>query len=385
MSFSYLVWSGLRRRPLRSILNGLAIALAFLMFGMMHGLVASVDTTIANLSDLRIHVVGRASDEVRLPLAYLQRIASIKGVVGAMPIDWLGAYYQDMSQTFSISGTDLRAFLAAYPEMDLADDEREALLNARDGITIGAKIAARLHLKVGDVLPMISVAWTNTDGSKVWPFRVLSIHNTDPDSDQVFADRAYFHYSYLDEGRTEMKGTTARFIAAIDPSSNLDDVTARIDDEFANSAFETRSMSEKQYIAQGIQAVGNLSLFVNSILASVLFSLMFLTGTTMLQSVKERIPEFGVLKSLGYTDGAVFRIVLIESASLSLISAVVGLLLAGWVFPGIFPVIGFQSLPLPVVIYLQGLGLALGLALAVAAWPAWRARRLPIVEAIRGR
>jgi putative ABC transport system permease protein len=144
-------------------------------------------------------------------------------------------------------------------------------------------------------------------------------------------------------------------------------------------------MSEKQYIAQGIQAVGNLSLFVNSILASVLFSLMFLTGTTMLQSVKERIPEFGVLKSLGYTDGAVFRIVLIESATLSLISAVVGLLLAGWVFPGIFPVIGFQSLPLPVVIYLQGLGLALGLALAVAAWPAWRARRLPIVEAIRGR
>lgn len=385
MSFSYLVWSGLRRRPLRSILNGLAIALAFLMFGMMHGLVASVDTTIANLSDLRIHVVGRASDEVRLPLAYLQRIASIEGVVDAMPIDWLGAYYQDMSQTFPISGTDLSAFLAAYPEMDLADDQREALLETRDGITIGAKIAARFGLKLGDVLPMKSVVWTNADGSKNWPFRVVSIHNTDPDSDQVFADRAYFHYRYLDDGRVEQKGTTARFIAAIDPSSNLDDVSARIDAEFANSSYETRSMSEKQYIAQGIQAVGNLSLFVNSILASVLFSLMFLTGTTMLQSVKERIPEFGVLKSLGYTDGAVFRIVLIESAMLSLGSAVVGLLLAGWVFPGIFPVIGFQSLPMPAIIYLQGLGLALGLALVVAAWPAWRARRLPIVEAIGGR
>ena len=385
MTFSHLIWAGLRRRPVRSILNGLAIAVAFLLFGMMHGVVASLDTTIANLSDSRIHVVGRASDQVRLPLAYRQRIASIEGVTSAMPIDWLGAYYQDNTQWFPILGTDLDAFLAAFPEIDLPSDEREALLRTRDGITIGAKIAARFNLEIGDTLPMTSVAWTNADGTKNWPFKIVGIHNTDPNSDQVFADRAYFHFAYLDEGRLEEKGTTSRFIATIDDASDLDDVGTRIDDAFANSSYETKSMSEKQFIAQGIQQLGNLSLFVDSILGSVLFALMFMTSTTMIQSVRERTPEFGVLKSLGFTDGAVFRIVLGESVVLSLVSAAVGLALAGRVFPAVLQTIGMQSLPLPASIYIEGSGAALVIALVVAAWPAWRARRVTIVEAIGGR
>ena len=384
MTFFHLIWAGLRRRPARSILNGFAIAVAFLLFGMMHGVVASLDTTIANLSDSRIHVVGRASDEVRLPLAYRQRIASIKGVTSAMPIDWLGAYYQNNTQWFPILGTDLDAFLPAYPEIDLPNDQREALLATRDGITIGAKIATRYNLKLGDTLPMTSVAWTNADGTKNWPFKIVAIHNTNPNSDQVFADRAYFHYVYLDDGRVEDKGTTSRFIATIDDASDLDDVGKRIDDAFANSAYETKSMSEKQFIAQGIQELGNLSLFVDSILGAVVFALMFMTSTTMIQSARERIPEFGVLKSLGFTDGAVFRIVLIESVLLCLVSAAAGLALAGRAFPAVLRTIGMQSLPLPPDIYVEGFGVALVIAFLVAAWPAWRARRLSIVEAIGG-
>ena len=385
MTFSHLIWAGLRRRPVRSVLNGLAIAVAFLLFGMMHGVVASLDTTIANLSDSRIHVVGRASDAVRLPLAYRQRIESIKGVTTVTPIDWLGGYYQNNTQWFPILGTDLRAFLAAYPEIDLPEAQREALLATRDGVTVGAKIAERFQLKLGDVLPMTSVVWTNADGTKNWPFRVVGIHNDEPGSDQVFADRAYFHFEYLAEARIEEKGTTSRFIAAIDDASHLQDIGGRIDDAFANSSYETKSMSEKQFVAQDVQRFGNLSLFVNSILGAVLFALMFMTSTTMIQSVRERIPEIGVLKSLGFTDGAVFRIVLAESVVLSLAAAGVGLALAGRVFPSVLEGIGVQSLPLPADIYLEGFGLAFVMALAVAAWPAWRARRLTIVEAIGGR
>jgi putative ABC transport system permease protein len=385
MTYSYLILAGLRRRPIRTALNGLAIAVAFLLFGMMQGVIASIDTTIADLSDSRIHIVARASDAERLPLAYRQRIESIAGVNSVMPIDWLGGYYQNMSQTFPILGTDLRPFLGAFPEIDLPDDQRDALLRTRDGITVGAKIAARFHLKLGDTLPMQSIAWTNADGSKLWPFRIVAIHNTEPASDQVFADRAYFHYQYLDGGRVEAKGTTSRFIAAIDDAADPDDVMLRIDNEFQNSAYETTSMSEKQFIAQGIQELGNLSLFVDSILGSVAFALAFLTGTTMIQSVRERTPEFGVLKAIGFTDGNVFRIVLLESIVLSVISTGVGLALAGRVFPVVLQTIGMQSLPLPASLYVEGVALALALAFAVAAWPAWRARRLTIVAAISGR
>ena len=385
MKHASLIWAGLRRRPVRSILNAIAIAVAFLLFGMMHGVVTSLDTTIANLSDSRIHIVGRASDDVRLPLAYRQRIESIQGVTSAAPIDWPGAYYQNDTQWFPMSGTDLPVFLTAYPEIDLPNEQREALLRTRDGITVGAKIAARFNLKLGDTLPMTSIAWTNADGTQNWPFKIVAIHNTDANSNQVFAGRAYFHFVYLDDGRIEEKGTTSRFVATIDGANDLDDVGKRIDDASANSSYETKSMSEKQFIAQGIQQLGNLSLFVNSILGSVVFALMFMTSTTMLQSVRERIPEFGILKSPGFTDGALFRIVFAESVVLNLVSAAVGLTLAGRAFPAVLEMIQIQSLPLPANIYVEGLGLAFVLALAVAAWPAWRARRLTIVDAIGGR
>ena len=385
MTYSHLIVAGLRRRPVRTALIALAMIVAFLLYGMMHGVVSSLDDAIANLSETRVHVTSRASTAERLPLAHVSRIAAVDGVTAAMPIDWFGGFYQDLSQTFALSGTDLEAFLPIYPEITLSADQRDALMRTRSGVTLGAKIATRYGLQIGDRLPMQSVVWTNADGSKTWVFDIVAIHNTVAGDDEVFADRAYFHFAYLDEARLEERGTTGRFIASLEDPTRVDSVLRDIDAVFMNSAFETRSLNEKQFFAAGLRELGSLNVFVNAILGAVLFTLLFMTGTSMLQSVRERIPELAVLRSIGFTDRSVFALLLAESLSLSLTAGAIGLGLAAWVFPSVLTNMGFQTLPLPPAVYSRGLLIAIALGVAVTAWPAWRAQRLPIVDALTRR
>ncbi len=75
------------------------------------------------------------------------------------------------------------------------------------------------------------------------------------------------------------------------------------------------------------------------------FTLLFLTGNTMMQSVRERIPELAVLKTLGFTDTGVQLLVLGESLLLCVFAAAIGLGLAAAIFPGLKDFIGVASLP----------------------------------------
>jgi putative ABC transport system permease protein len=116
-----------------------------------------------------------------------------------------------------------------------------------------------------------------------------------------------------------------------------------------------------------------------------LFTLLFLAGNTMSQSVRDRLPEWGVLKALGYTDGTVWLLVVLESAVLTLIAAAIGLAVAASIFPTVFKSLGTGPIALPWRVHAVGLGVALLLALVSASIPASRARRLTVSEAPAGR
>jgi putative ABC transport system permease protein len=139
------------------------------------------------------------------------------------------------------------------------------------------------------------------------------------------------------------------------------------------------------FVVAQIQQVGDVRLFVNAIVGAVMFTLLFLTGSTMMQSVRDRFVELGVLKALGFTDAMVFATVVLESLVLCLAAAVLGLAVTAAVFPGLFDALGVGAVPLPPSVWLSGLGTATALALLVAIWPAWRARTLSIAEVLGGR
>ena len=100
-------------------------------------------------------------------------------------------------------------------------------------------------------------------------------------------------------------------------------ISAQIDKLFENSPDETQTQTENAQ-AQ-LKQIGDIGFMVNAIVGAVMFTLLFLTGNTMMQSVRERIPELAVLKTLGFTGGTISALVLIESVLLCLFAAALGL------------------------------------------------------------
>jgi putative ABC transport system permease protein len=353
----------------------------------MHGTMASMDAAIDNFSEQRIMVSSRASSMETLPIAHRGRIESLDEVAAISPTEYFSGFYQEPSQSFGIAAVDLVPFLALYPEVVVPEDQLQTLLRTPTGISVGAVLAQRYGWALGDRIPLISRRWTNTDGSRNWTFEIIAIHNGGilDAKQEFFAERAYIHYEYLDSARAEMKGTTLRLVAGLEESADVEETTKRIDALFENSSNETHSLSEKQLVSSFMGEMGNMAQFVNAILGAVLFTLLFMTATTMGQSVRERIPELGVLRSIGFTDQTVFALVLFESLMLSIVASAIGLVVAGGAFPVIFEMLGSPPFPMPPDVYVTGLGIAVVLAAVVAAGPAWRARRLSIAEAISGR
>jgi len=159
---------------------------------------------------------------------------------------------------------------------------------------------------------------------------------------------------------------------------------AAIDALFANSSDETQTQNEAEYAQAQLRQIGDIGAMVNAIVGAVLFTLLFLTGNTMMQSVRERIPELAVLKVIGYSDAMVTALILVESALLCLVAALLGLAFAAAVFP-VTASLGIGGGVLPSSVIVSGVAIALMLALVSGLPPARRVQRLTIVDALAGR
>ena len=118
----------------------------------------------------------------------------------------------------------------------------------------------------------------------------------------------YFNREYLREslgagsGREDMVGA---FLVQVDSPADVPRIAAAIDKEFEVSPFPTRSESEKAFELSFISFLGNLRLFIFAICGAVTFTILLVSGNTISMSVRERVREVGILKTLGFTPGAV--------------------------------------------------------------------------------
>jgi len=222
----------------------------------------------------------------------------------------------------------------------------------------------------------------NKAGNHVWTFDIVGVID---DTDRPGKARYFIsNYDYVDQDRVSQKGTVDRILVRIRDPNRATQISRAIDQMFANSGAPTRTGSEKSERQSDIRSIGDIGFFTRAVVAAVLFMLLFLTGNTMMQSTRERIPEFAVLKTLGYSDGGVLALVLAESVILCLLAAGAGLILAKFGIPHIgdvSPDLG-QLLLMPWSALLTGLGFALTVAVIAGLIPAWRAKRLSIVDAL---
>jgi putative ABC transport system permease protein len=322
MKYASLVWAGLWRKKVRTILTMLSIVVAFLLFGLLQGLNQGMNTVFHSLNAERLYVQSRLNMNDGLPLAYLERIRSVPGVRAVTHWSYFGGFYQRAQNGLPVFAIDAATQFIVYPKIKIPQEQIDALKRTRTGAIIGTDIAAKYGWKIGDQVPLRTSIWTNREGSDVYPVDVVGIMDISAYNAGSFP-AFYVNYEYLDEARAFGTGSVLFFVVSVADPRRGSEIAAAIDALFANSPYETTTQTEQVFAQSQMKQVGDINLIANSIVGAALFTLLFLTGNTMMQSVRERIPEFAVLKTLGFSDRAVLALIFSEAFILCVLAALI--------------------------------------------------------------
>jgi putative ABC transport system permease protein len=377
------VLSNLGRRKTRTLLTIGSVAVAFLLLGILV-VVARAFTLGVDLSGAdRLMTINKVSLIQPLPVAYSSRIRAVEGVAGATHATWFGGTYQDPKHFFAKFPVVPEEYFAIYSDLfELPDEAMERWLRTRDGVVVGRAIAERFDWQVGDRVPIIPDIWQKKGGGP-WELEVVGIY----DVKEAGADNTQLlmRYDYFDEARAFGEGLVGWYIVQIADPSRAAEVAERIDEQFANSPAETKTSTERAFVQAFANQIGDIGLISAGILIAVFFTILLVAGTTMAQSVRERVGEIGALKAIGFSDRSVLGLVLAEACVISFCGAALGLGLAMLMIPGLAKAVQdylvLAQLPLPSLAL--GAGIALLLGLVAGGPPAIAAMRLRVADALR--
>jgi putative ABC transport system permease protein len=325
---------------------------------------------------------ARVSFTQSLPMRLLPQIESVPGVDKVMWQQWFGAVWQENTQLIFFA-TDSARLHEVYPEYVMPDSQWKAFADTRTAMIVGRQLANQYGWKIGDKVPIASNIFPQQDGSKAWTFDLVGIYDGKDEEWQRSTNVGWINYAYFDEANQFGKGRAGTFTIKLKDPDRAAEVASTIDRMFENSSDETKTQTEKDFNLGFFKQIGDIGLIVRWILFAVFFTLLLVVGNTIAQSVRERIPELAILKTLGFSNGSVLAFVLAEAAALCIIGGLIGLGLA----TAIGIAIGGTNFPIVVdgQVWLVGLISIAVLSLAVGLLPALRASRVTIVDALAGR
>jgi len=380
-----LIWANLFRKKTRTLLTLLSLISAFLLFGLLQAVSNAFSAGADFVGASRLITQARVSFTQSLPMRQLTQIESVPGVAAVSFQQWFGGIYQDPRNFFAQFAVDPDRLFAVYPEWKLSDEEKQRFRTIKASAIVGSQLAKKFGWKVGDQVPLESTIWPTQDGNKTWTFEVAGIFGGIDADWESRANLMYLNFGYFDEERQFGRGGAGTFSIRLKDTDKASSVAAAIDSIFENSPDETKTQTEKDFNIGFFKQIGDIGLLVNYVLFAVFFTILLVVGNTMAQSVRERIPELAVMKTLGFTDFTVLMMVLSEAFLICALGALIGMGFAASLL-----VVASKSLQLPLApgdatLWLQALATAFALSVAVGVLPAWRARTLKIVDALAGR
>ena len=386
MKYLHLVWSALMRSRTRTLLTLLSVVTAFLLLGMLDSVRVAFANSGQGLAGAdRLVVASRLSITQSLPYRLLPQIEAVPGVEDVAYGNWFGGVYRDMQNffpNFAVSDD----YFEMYPEFVIAPDQLESFRGDRTGAVVGAMLADKFGWEIGDTIPLQATIFPR-DGSNDWQFTLRGIFHVEDEAMKQQENQLMFHWEYFNEANDYMDDEIGWFMVRVADPAQADRVGQAIDAISANSDHETKTQTESAFQQSFLRQFADVGMIVTAIMGAVFFTLLLLTGNTMAQAVRERIPELAVLKTIGFTDRSVLGLVLAESVLLIGLGGVLGMLLAqgmvAWMAgysQGLLP-----GKAIPTETWLLALALVVGLGVVVGLLPALRAKRLKIVDALAGR
>lgn len=380
MTYPGLIWKNGMRNKRRAILTMMSVALAVFVMATLVSFVAQLDRNMNEASPLRLITRHAVSLTNFLPERYRAQIEKIPGVVAVSELNWFGGIYIDEAHTdFAQFACDARTLFDVFDEVRIPPDQKEAFMRERTAAVIGRRKAEKHGLKLGDRLTL-KPRDIPTDAPLELTIRGI-FEGTVNNEAQLF-----FHRDYLEEvmGRPGWVGT---YWIRVDSPESVTRVSETIDALFQNTDAPTKTETERAFNMSFVSMLGNLKQLVATISGVIIFTLLLVTGNTMAMSVRERIREIAVLKSLGFRRGEVLRLLVAEGMLITVTGGLAGCLAARLIFGGLdlgaFSSGFFQQVDVTWPIIAAGLAVSAVVGIVSAGIPAFRAANLTVTEGLR--
>ncbi len=370
------------RQKLRMSLTLVGLVVAIAAFGLLRTIVdawyAGVDAT----SSVRLVTRNSISLVFPLPLNYAQRMRQVDGVTGVSWGNWFGGVYVSERNFFPQFAVDAASYLDMYPEYVLPPAEQKAFLADREGVIVGRKLAERFDWKVGDQIPLRGTIFPGT-----WTFTLRGIYDgVDAKTDET---QFLFHWAYLNETvkkRYGRKGDQVGFyIERLRNPDDAADVSRQIDAFFRNSLAETLTETEKAFQLAFVSMTELILIAIRAVSLVVILIIMAVMANTIAMTARERTAEYATLKALGFGPAFIGWLIVGESMVIALAGGLVAIAVTFPIANAFAKLVGSLFPIFAVSRETVGLQLVAAAAIGVvaAAWPAWSAGRIRIVEGLR--
>jgi putative ABC transport system permease protein len=396
LKFLPLVWAALWRNRTESVLTLLALSVAFALFGTMITVKAAYERAIDDTRMDRL-IVACAFDCGVIPLGYREQLARVPHVTAVGGQLWLGGHEQDEQHPITVMFVD-EGMRSAWPELPMSPADWRAFDANPSGIFLSREAAARRKVRTGDTVAVNTTFGSNrADGNPTWYFTVLGFM-PDPlgwksgagtpawNPDTIVGNLRYWENSaHLIE-----RDIVNVVRVAVDRPEHARDVCREIEARFTNATPALYCVPAREDAEETADANINMRQISLGIGAAGLFMILFLCANGVAESVRERLSEFGVLKAVGYGDGTIAALVILEAAVPTVLAASIGCVLA-WAIDAFVARLAIKGLiDMPevhpsVVAFGWALVSALLIALLSAVAPLYRLRHTDVAAVMAGR
>ena len=382
MKYLPLIWAALARKPVRTLLTFASVVIGFTLFGLTIG----VKEGFRHLADSarldRLYVSARYAGS--LTLAQRDQIAQLSGVTHVGVFGFVTGYHRAPGDNVAVMMGDPE-MRQVFSELPVSATQWRQMDMTRNGLILSRTLAARYQVKTGDDFPSIA-SQPKADGSSTWNFTVLGIAD---DISYFPAGFSIGNFSYLDQARALTdRSKVQQLWVLIHDNARAEETASAIDQLFANSSLPTRSDSEKAIMEDIGGPNSTIAIGTEGVAAIGMVMIAFLIGNAIAHSVRERIPEFAVLKTIGFTGRGIIALVFAEAAIPCLFGAMVGLALAKCIsllLPRFLPAVAqfpaYMSIPVVASAFMA----AALIAFCSTALPALRIARLDVATALARR
>ena len=377
-----MLWRNVFRHKLRAGLTLAGITIAILAFGMLRTVIDAWYAGVEGSSSTRLVTRNAISLVFSLPPFYRERIRQVEGVMDVSQGTWFGGIYIEPKNFFVNFAMSLPDYLALYPEFLIDSDQRAALLRDRKGTLVGKKLANQFGWKLGDTITLKGTIFPGD-----WPLTIRAIYRgRDPTVDET---QLIFHWDYLNETMKRTIPAYANqigfFVIGIKDAKQAAQVAATIDQQFKNSNAETLTETEKAFQLSFVSMIEAIIDAIRLVSIVVIVIILAVVANTMAMSVRERLWEYAVFKTLGFGGWQIAGLIFGESLVLTLIGGGLGIALT---FPAaamfrqavgqFFPI--FEVSPLTMQLSLAA---AVTVGVLAALFPARQAVRVRIADGLR--